>query len=284
MKRYYANKYLGCLTKVSICVKADNFLPIDTRQPMSYIVYRETTSGKVTGESMSAVVKLCFNDLVVTAENVARYAGGIRYRPDRERKMLAERILAYASSLIQPAFAYTIQDINTLDPHKSVILYLSPERLDAATVFIVATVCTIGPELEKETAKLLAEGKYLDALFLDAAGVALLEALSDKAHSYLEEQAAKESLFAGCRFGPGYDNIPLKAQKFLLESVNSETSGVQMKTSGMLFPLKSLSFWVMWTSSPPEAGTCKCNNCRIDNCAYRIAAQPGTATKQPGPC
>jgi hypothetical protein len=231
-------------------------------------------SGKVALESMSIAVKLRFNDLRVTPENVARYAGGSRYRPDAERTRLAADILERSSALTHPSFVYAAHSIDALDPEKGVSSFLPPEKLDAGTVFIAVAVCTIGSELENETSKLAAQGKALDALFLDAAGVAILEALSEEAHMHLKKEAAKKGLFAGCRFGPGFENIPLSAQKSLLEFVNPELIGVRLKSSGVLFPLKSLSFWVMWTSQPPQdASTYICQNCTLNNCAYRIAAQ-----------
>lgn len=217
---------------------------------------------------MSIAIKLNFDDLVVTPEDVARYAGGSRYRPDPERKRLAADILKCAATLVHPAFVYAAHHINTIDP---VSLFLPPDKLDSGAVFIVAAVCTLGSELEKETSNLMAQGKALDALFLDAAGVALLEALSDETHAHLEKEAGEKDLFAGCGFGPGYGNIPVGAQKSLFELVNPEAIGVQLKASGILSPLKSLSFWVMWTSQPqPEGSTYKCQNCALNNCKYRI--------------
>lgn len=229
-------------------------------------------SGKVALKAMSIAVKLRFKDLMVTPEDVARYAGGSHYRPDAERKRLAADILECAAALVQPAFVYAVQHIDTIDSGHSVSFFPLHEKPDAGTVFIAAAVCTIGPELENEASKLIAQEKALDALFMDAAGVAILEALSDEVHSHLKKEAAKKGLFAGCRFGPGYGNIPLNAQKSLFEFVNPEAIGVQLKESGILFPLKSLSFWVMWTSQPPpEGSTYKCQNCTLKNCAYRIA-------------
>lgn len=225
-------------------------------------------------ESKSVAVKLRCNDLAVTPEDVARYAGGSDYRPDAERKKLAADILGCASALAEPAFVYAAQHIHAMDPEKGVSLLLPPDHLDAGAIFIAAAVCTIGPALEKETSKLMALGKALDALFMDAAGVALVEALSDEAHSHLKKEAAREGLFAGCRFGPGYENIPVDAQKFLFESIHPEVIGVSLKSSGLLSPLKSSSFWVMWTSQPPpEVSAYKCQNCKMNHCAYRIAAQ-----------
>lgn len=227
-------------------------------------------------ESMSIAIKLHFNDLRVTPENVARYAGGSHYKPDEERTKLAADMLEHSSALVRPAFVYAAHSINTLDPENGLSLFLPHDKLDAGIVFIAAAVCTIGHELENATSRLLAQGKVLDALFMDAAGVAILEALSEKAHLDLIKEAAKKGLFAGCRFGPGFENIPLSAQKSLLELVNPELIGVQLKSSCVLYPLKSISFCVMWASQPPQdASTYKCQNCTLNNCAYRIAAKLG---------
>lgn len=216
----------------------------------------------------SIAVKFNFKDLSVTHEDVARYAGGSRYRPDAERKRLAADIIERASAMVNPAFVYTTRPLDTADP---VFLFLSYENKGAGKPFLASTICTIGPELESEISKLMAQGKVLDALFLDAAGVALLEALSDKVHSHLNKEAAKNRLFAGCRFGPGYGNIPVDAQKILFESVHADAIGVQLKESGVLSPLKSLSFWIMLTTQPPpEGSTYKCQNCTLKNCAYRM--------------
>ncbi|MFO7665146.1 MAG: vitamin B12 dependent-methionine synthase activation domain-containing protein [Desulfobacterales bacterium] len=217
---------------------------------------------------MNSAIKLSFKDLEVTPEDVSRYAGGSNYKPDAKRKRLAADILERASTLVNPAFVYTIRPLYTADP---VFSFLPYENNGADKPFLASIICTIGSELESETSKLMTQGKALDALFLDAVGVALLEALSDEVHSYLKNEAAKNRLFAGCRFGPGYGNIPVDAQKILFESVNAYAIGVKLKESGIIFPLKSLSFWIMLTTKPPEASIYKCQECTLKNCAYRIA-------------
>lgn len=223
---------------------------------------------------MSISIQVDFKDLPVTPDDVARYAGGSHYRPDAKRKKLSADILNCASVLVQPAFVYAAHQINNTDPEQGVALFIPHDKIYTGTVFIVAAVCTIGSQLENETSKLMSQGKSLEALFLDAAGVALLEALSEKVYSHLEKEAAKKGLFAGCRFGPGYGNIPVTAQNSLLQSVKAEAIGVKLMESGILFPLKSLSFWVVWsTQPPPEGSTYKCQNCTLKNCAYRIAAK-----------
>jgi hypothetical protein len=222
---------------------------------------------------MIDTVKPSFKDLKVTPEDVARYAGGSLYIPDAQRIRLAADILNQAYSLICPAFVFEAHHIDAINLKKGLSLLLSQNNLDSGAVFFVAAVCTIGPELEKETSKLMKQGNALDALFLDAAGVALLEALSNAAYTHIENKADKKNFYTGCRFGPGYENIPVSAQKFLLQYVNTEPIGVKLGESGMLIPLKSLSFCViLYTVPPVKESSYKCQKCSLKYCLYRLEA------------
>jgi hypothetical protein len=223
---------------------------------------------------MIDAVKPSFKDLKVTPEDVARYAGGSLYIPDAQRLRLAADILEQAYAFICPAFVFAAHHIDTIDSKQGLLLLLSQNNSDSGAVFVVSAVCTIGPRLEKEASNLMKQGKVMDALFMDAAGVSILEALSDAAYAHIEKEASKRKLFTGCRFGPGYGNIPVSAQKYLFRSVNAEAIGVKLGESGILIPLKSLSFCVKWSSVPPAEGNpYKCLNCPLKNCLYRIEAK-----------
>ncbi|HPC86308.1 MAG TPA: hypothetical protein P5238_10050 [Smithellaceae bacterium] len=221
-------------------------------------------------ESATIAVRLSFHELTVTPDHVARYAGGSRYRPDAKRKKLACDAVECSAALVQPAFAYAALPVFAADSEKDAALFFPPEALNAGPVCIIAAVCTIGPDLEKQTADLMAQGKYPEALFLDAAGVACVEALADAAYCRLNREAAKKGLFTSRRFVPGIEAIPGNAQTVLVESVHPEIIGVSLNASGVLSPLKSCSFWVNWTSQPPpEAASDKCQNCTMNHCPYR---------------
>lgn len=233
--------------------------------------------GTINLKAMSNIVKFPCEELEVTTKDIFRYAGGSRFRPNTQKMNLAADMLTFALTLIQPAFVYAEHHIKKIDPKKGVFfegdvfLPLPPNTLDANAVKFVSCACSLGSELEKKTTLLMAQGKSLDALFLNAAGIALLESISDKAQLHLEKKAEKKGLFTSCRFGPGYGDIPIEAQKILFETVNSETIGVYLKPAGVLSPLMSLSFWILWTTRRFfENNTNKCENCTQKNCDYRI--------------
>ena len=117
----------------------------------------------------------------------------------------------------------------------------------------------------------MSEGDTLDGLFLDAAGVAFLEALSTKAYETLQKQAQERLLQSGCRMGPGYGKLDLSFQKQLFELVDASSIGVRLNESCMMSPAKSLSFVTKWTTSPmSESSRNKCASCALTNCPYRL--------------
>ena len=118
-------------------------------------------------------------ELEVPLSEVARYAGGSSYQMDSKMETLTRSILNQAISLCRPAFGYTAQKILDAVPDKGFliennILIPSPPDIPSVTVSVVSVICTIGPNLEKEIRSLNAKGMYLEMLYLDASGVALL--------------------------------------------------------------------------------------------------------------
>lgn len=220
---------------------------------------------------MSKAVYPDIKDLPVTVYDLLRYSGGTGYRPDAEKRRLAEENLERARSAAKPAFIYAIYERGSLEYEKFVSESRPGGKTGCAGKFLAAAVCTIGPGLDIETSRLMKQGKALDSLFADAGGIAILESLSDRAYSHLNEEAAPKGLFAGCRSGPGYGDVPIGFQKRLIDYVNPVKIGVRVNGSGVLFPLKSLSFWTEWSTEPVhERSTYKCLNCRLKDCTHRV--------------
>jgi len=146
---------------------------------------------------------------------------------------------------------------------------------------IVTVVCTIGPDLEKEVGALNAEGEYLNALYLDASGVALLEDTARKAHAQACRPAHKKGLHAGYRWEPGCEKLPMEAQKVLFGLVDVSAIGVELTHSGVMRPLKSLSFWSPLARVPLElVDRNKCRACGLKGCIYRTSSSGKRATTQ----
>ena len=221
--------------------------------------------------------------LSVSPRQVNRYAGGSRYRPDGRGDGLAREAMAAAGQFISPALVYAVHPVVsqsppgtlTLSGDQAVSLPLSAPGLRAAS--LAAIVCTLGPELEAAARQLTREGKVLEALFLDAAGIALLENLGERAYALLADRAQARGLFPGCRFAPGHETMPMTEQSLLFKLVDARAIGVHLNRHLVMIPNKSLSFFVTLTRERGPAGnTDKCRACSIKGCHFRLVPKrPG---------
>lgn len=247
--------------------------------------------------------------LAISPEQAARYAGGSRYRMDPEMKRLASAGVAHGKLLATPAFVYAVHQVHSFDPKEGVSLetgdfiklpyQASGEEQGASgeeqgangegqgasgegyptkrsiahhrsPIALLTAVCTLGPELEQQAARLSSQGHALESLFLGAVGVAMLEMLAEKAHEHLDEQGEKSGFHTGCRFGPGYGEMPMDVQKVLFELTDTTHIGVRLNENYVMAPVKSLSFFTEWHTSPRFSKTpYKCQSCGLKNCAYR---------------
>jgi len=217
------------------------------------------------------------DQLRISTHEVGRYAGGGRYKLDTRMKALASEVVEKAVELVAPLFTYAIHPVDCIDSQKGFRLKsgsyveVPSEEKDPQTISLAAVVCTLGPDLEKESHQLMVNADTLTAMFLDAAGVAQLELLAHIARKYIKNKAAEVGLFTGCPFGPGYKNMPLESQTSLFKFVDAESIGVRLNPSGVMIPLKSISFWLRLTQSRQavEDSGYKCQKCDMENCIYR---------------
>jgi len=215
-------------------------------------------------------------ELKIPLSEVARYAGGSRYRMDSKMEAVARSMLKRAKLLSRPAFGYSIRKIIDTVPDKGIliendVLIPFPTIIPQELTHIVTVVCTIGWNLEEEVVSLNAKDEYLNALYLDASGVALLEDTAQKAHEQVYRPAYKKGLYAGCRWEPGCEKLPMEAQKVLFGLVDVSAIGVELTQSGVMLPFKSLSFWSPLSKVPlVPVDQNKCRTCGLKDCIYRI--------------
>jgi len=228
---------------------------------------------------MSETHTVCIDaqKLKVSTREIGRYAGGRHYKLDDRMQSLAAAVLERAKKLAKPVFTCTIHPVASIETQKGVLLEsgsfveLPREEQDPSTTSLAATVCTLGPALENETQQLMQQGDLLTAMFLDAAGVVQLELLALAARNHIRHQAAECHLYAGCPFGPGYNGMPLDSQTALFEHVAAANIGVRLNESGVMLPMKSVSFWLRLTRDKRAAENhgYKCQQCEMENCLYR---------------
>ena len=217
------------------------------------------------------------HDLIVSPDQVARYAGGARYRLHTSQLKTVQANLERAYQLVEPAFVYRIHEVRGIHEEGAVMLHNGlifpspPGKQDPGMKVLAFCVCTIGESLEETAGMLMSAGDALGGLFLDAAGVAFLEALSNRAYETLQQQAQERLLQTGCRFGPGYGGLDLSFQARLFDLVTASSIRVQLNESHVMSPAKSLSFVTAWTSSHmlPNSRH-KCASCTLTHCPYRL--------------
>ena len=215
--------------------------------------------------------------LAVSPEQVARCAGGTRYRMQASQLKDVGIILERAYELVAPAFVYCVHEVvgflegEYVKLHNGLTFPVPSGECDTGTKALAFCVCTIGARLEESERRLMSAGDTLGGLFLHAAGVAFLETLSSWAHETLQEQARKRLLQTGCRCAPGYGGLDLSCQRRLFDLVDAASIGVRLNESGIMIPAKSVSFVIkLTTSRVPQGSRNKCASCVLPHCAYRL--------------
>jgi hypothetical protein len=227
--------------------------------------------------AQSKAVRFVPETFTLKPEQVARYAGGSRYKLDSKMKDLALLTIDRATDLIAPAMVYALHPVIALSPEGILLLEnelsvtLPPHELDSQMKYLAAVVCTIGPALEETCRELSKQGDLLRAVFLDGAGVSLIEAVGERAHEFISQQARAKGLFAGCRFAPGYSGMPMTEQSLLFSLVDGASIGVSLNKSMVMTPTKSISFFVRLTSQQTSSrDILKCQGCEARDCKFRV--------------
>jgi len=210
----------------------------------------------------------------LSIEQVARYSGGSGYTLDAKKAAIAGTMLEKAVSLALPAYSYS--SVSVLSHKNGQAMQLPhagidcPVFISSRVVGVVALICTIGPELEKKVTALNQDSEFLEAFFLDAAGLVILEGLSNDAYKRIKNKLKPQGLYPGCRWEPGCEKTSLKDQKILFDLLLPDSIGVTLSDSYVFSPYKTLSCWIPLTENPmEEALTNKCRNCSLKNCLYR---------------
>lgn len=186
----------------------------------------------------------------------------------------AERALAEGLKLVNPVAL--VREIKVLEQrHERLLLDggnvlsgpLVTRHLGGA-VRVAAVLCTLGPELEAQTARMFAE-EPLYAMALDGLGNAAVEMVGQQVCERIGERVKAEGLQASTPLSPGSPEWPVEdGQPQVLALVETEAAGVQMSSSGMMIPQKSISFVVGIGADMSQAEPCELCSLK-EICRYR---------------
>ena len=213
----------------------------------------------------------------VSIDHVARYFGGNGYKPDEKTSERIRQCIDVAAECVTPKATYTIFPVAGIIAGKEIILEnglkLSlPECFtDSGTTLMATVIGTLGEGLEEKCRDLASSGKIYESTLFDAVGTAMLDLMSDEICKRIENIGKQSGLLRGERLGPGIDGYPLEQQHQLFKLAGNESINVSLNSSAIMIPTKSISFFMMLTTTAHKSETKhKCSVCRLPNCQFRM--------------
>lgn len=183
-----------------------------------------------------------------------------------------------ADDLLAPAIAYELHAItekhsdrlcmdNSLTIQGSLLSSALAQASDLAVVF-----CTIGPDLEKKKAETKANKNLMQALLLDSFGSAAIDILAIEAYHLIQNLAASRNHAASSPISPGMQGFSISEQWRMAQLAPIEEIGVQLTSSGMMTPQKTLSMIVGFGSEMPTWTRAEaCARCSMTkSCRYKV--------------
>jgi hypothetical protein len=187
----------------------------------------------------------------------------------------AEEVLGEARELLAPVALYTILPVRDFE-HQQVVLdggatFSGPlvARALAGAAEVAVAVCSIGPALDERVSALFAAGDPIRALALEGAGIAAVEQLAAMVGIRICDAATARGWSVGMRASPGQEGWPIQQQRVLFGLVPGEKIGVQLTSSCLMLPCKSVSF-VVGLGPNLRADTVPCDFCsKRERCQWR---------------
>lgn len=209
---------------------------------------------------------------------IRRYSGLDKYAEFPSH--LLEEACTQAYLFAQPKASWQIYNY---DATRATILAPQPLTLHAPKIInylsqavqIAVIALTIGPKLEAQVCDYFAQDQYTSGLLLDAAGTAAVEVAADQVCDFIKSQAAQQGYLALPRFSPGYGEWDISVQPLILDLANGHEIDLQVTSSCMLLPRKSITAVIGFT--PNEAAShlsylyeeVPCPQCSQINCLAR---------------
>jgi hypothetical protein len=229
--------------------------------------------------SESMVERFEPDDVTPTPKQVARYIGGSKYKLDGMIKGQTIAAIDHGLHLTAPKMVYAVYPVKGISEsgilclENGSSLTMPPGELVSQTSYLVAVICTLGSALEQMCHRLSVKRELLEAVILDAVGVAMLEALSDKTYDLIGELAGRNKLYTGCRIGPGISGMDISNQFVLFSLAKGAKIGVRLNKKSVMIPNKSVSFFVGLTKDKSaRRHVYKCQLCPRIDCQFRITS------------
>lgn len=200
-------------------------------------------------------------------------------RPDMAGEAAIEQALSALYGAVRPRYTYKIFSLTQQPLSLKEAGLMLPGRdiarhLEGCHSCLILAL-TLGPAAER----LIRAADAHDAaggLIADAAASALTESCADAAESILRGIIESGGGFLTGRFSPGYGDLSLSLQPYLLRLTGSQKAiGLTVSESNILLPRKSITALLGISDRPVTGHLAGCEGCAIyDNCQKRLKGEP----------
>ena len=225
------------------------------------------------------IIPVASKEIRPLPREVGRYFGGPKYKITPKVHDRISKATDAVAGLVSPLVGYAVHHLDRLEEEskrllaKGVTLDFPAEATALQPRYLAGCIATLGPALDSACRELADKGQLYQSMLLDAVGIAMLDRLGQTSRDLLNRQAQQMGLFAGCRFGPGLNGMPLEGQALLFTLTAAQAMGVCLNESFIMEPVKSVSFFMTFSSDEND-DHCrpKCRQCTMPDCQFRTAA------------
>ena len=213
--------------------------------------------------------------LDVDRREVCRYLGLRGSPPDAATERAVDEALRALEPEIDPKqvtrrfpLAFTGEGALEIDGLRVESRALSRHLAGCGEAYLMAATLGFGPD--RLIARAQAAGAMAQAMALQAAAAAMIEAWCDRVNAALADEALRRGQYLRPRFSPGYGDFPLACQPGLFRLLDVRRRiGVTLTDSLMMIPTKSVTA-VIGICDKAAADPGRCASCERRGCAYRV--------------
>jgi hypothetical protein len=219
------------------------------------------------------ILSITNNDITINRQEI-NYALGYKNNPLDGINDLIDDVLNNITDMYDFCAAYRILPL-AVNKKDSILVdntFLKTNKIitnqlkdsEQAALF----VCTIGPEPEKWSKKLMNEGDPALSFIIDSIASVTVENTALLLHNHIEESLSKKGLKVTNRFSPGYCGWNVEEQHKLFRLLPDNICGISLSESAFMIPRKSVS-GLIGIGSGVKRADYPCKRCPDTHCIYR---------------
>lgn len=160
--------------------------------------------------------------------------------PDEEIVMEINAITDSLKGIVRPRFNYIMCDGKATLPEGFEVGKIITHQLKGSEGYVFF-ICTAGREFMEYHEIVKLEGDIFKIFIVDSIGSVIAEKCADIMELELEKELLSRQLYHTNRFSPGYCGWYVSQQQLLFPLFNGETCGVELTSSSLMIPIKSVS-------------------------------------------